>query len=108
VTIYAPGASPFVYRVFDPAGYVLRLTVTFNNATRAVHDALVEREPGCSYDVILTGVTNEGFPTVVTRSLEVPEGESLIPQTDLHSRGIFDVDDLFRLGITAASTVPAE
>jgi hypothetical protein len=103
VTIYAPGVSPYVYRAFDPAGYVLKVTFSFDNATRAIHDATVEREPGCSYDRLLTGVASDGSPTVLTRAWEIPEGQSLIPENDLHSRNIHDIDDLFFAGITAAS-----
>lgn len=108
MTIYAPGVSPYVYRAFDPAGFVLRVTFSFDNATRQIRTALAEREPGCVFDRLLTGVTSEGFPTVLTRSWDIPEGSSTIPENDLHSRGIFNIDDLFYAGVTAASAVPAE
>lgn len=106
--IYAPGASPYVYRVFDPAGYVLRVTFDFNNATREIRDATVEREPGCTYNRLLTGVSDDGLPTAITRSWDVPEGDSMIPANDLRSRGIYNIDDLFFAGLTAATAVPVE
>jgi hypothetical protein len=108
MTIYAPGVSPYVYRVFDTTGHVLRVTFHFDNATRAIRTATVEREPGCVYDRILTGVSAEGLPTVLTRSWDAPVGTTMIPKNDLNSRGIFNIDDLFALGLTAASAVPVE
>jgi hypothetical protein len=94
--------SPLTWRATDPSGRVISATVEFDNATREILDVSVHRDAYCAHDTVLTGVTDDGSPTAVTRRFTVGPGITHMTERDLTSRAIRSIDDLLHLRVTFA------
>lgn len=99
-----PLTSPYVWEALDYALQVIRITVTFNNATRAITGITVFRDPLCQYTKILIGTGADGTPDSTTRSVSVPAGTSVLSQGQLNAlagNGISTIENVLSLQITA-------
>lgn len=97
-----PLTSPYVYEAGDYQGKVIRITVTFDNATRAITGCTVHRDAGCVYNNIYVGLGGDGTPNSTTKSFKnIPTGDTVIPVSQLVNQGLTVIEDILALQITA-------
>lgn len=93
-TPWTPG--PFA----DYLGRAIRITVTFNNTTRAITNAVVSRDTGCLWTKIVFDVPGDG---VKSRRLNAPAdgaGPRTYTGTQIANQGYSDIDALMTVQIT--------
>lgn len=93
--------SPWIYEAQDNAGLALRITVAFNNSTRALTSATVHRDAGCVYARILIGTGADGTPDTTPRAFSVPVGDTTFNAGQLSGVGLNTIEDILALQITA-------
>lgn len=93
--------SPWIYEATDVEDRALRITVTFNNGSRALTSATVHRDAGCVYAHIYIGTGPDGLPDSTPRSLSVPEGDTSFNAGQLGAVGLDTIEDILALQITA-------
>lgn len=99
-----PVTSPWVQSFDDYVGKVIRITVTFDSATRAITGITTFKDPGCQYTKILIGLGADGSPDTTPRAVDVPDGTTVLTQQRLNqlaSRGLATIEDVLGLQITA-------
>jgi hypothetical protein len=97
----APIQSPYVQTFQDNFGKVVRLTVTFDNTTRALSGASVFRDAGCQWTHIYIGRGADGTPNTTTKAFTVPTGTTNLSSGQLGQRGLDVIEDILSLQITA-------
>jgi hypothetical protein len=99
-----PVTSPYVYDSGgDFQGNHITITVTFDDATRALIGAVVHRDAGCVYTKILIGLGGDGTPNTTTRVINVGNlvGDRSFTPTQMAAVGLNTIDDILALQITA-------
>lgn len=98
-----PITSPWSYVARDYVSKVLSITVTFNNATRALISATIHRDAGCMYRKIYIGIGADGTPDTATRTFNVGnlEGDQVFNAAQMSSRGLSVIEDVLAMQITA-------
>lgn len=97
-----PVQTPYVWDSgFDANGKGIRITLTFNNATRALSGATIVRDAGCLYRQILVGVGADGRPDSSTRAFNVPFGTTAVTQAQLNARNLTTIEDFLAFQLTA-------
>lgn len=99
-----PLLSPWVWQARDNEGDVIQITVTFDNAARAITGIISFRDASCVYTQILIGLGADGSPDTTDRVISVPSGtRSLTPAqlAALASKGLGTIEDVLALQITA-------
>ena len=92
--------SPWVWTAADFVGKTIRITVTFNDATRALVNAVVHRDPGCQYTKIVFDVPSSG----TSKRLAAPtdaQGDKTFTAAQLASQGLNTFEDTQAVQITA-------
>jgi hypothetical protein len=100
-----PLLSPWIWQALDNEGDAIRITVTFDNSTRAVTGITVFRDPNCTYRKILIGTGADGIPDDTDKTVTVPSGTTVLTQqqlTQLKNKGLAAIEDILALQITAA------
>lgn len=93
--------TPWTYQANDYLDRVLRISVAFNNATRALTGATVVRDPGCLYSRIYFGTGPDGKPDSTPRKVTVPVGTTNLTAGQLSSAGLDTIEGILALQITA-------
>jgi len=93
--------TPYIWEAADYQAKVIRITVTFDNATRILSGASVFRDAACVYTKILVGKGVDGQPDSTTKSFTVPAGTTSVTQAQMNSRGFTTIEDFLALQITA-------
>jgi hypothetical protein len=93
--------SPWVSRFADYAGNAITLTVAFNETTRAILTANVERDATCVYTKILLGIGPNGVPDDTATQFTIPAGPSSIGRGAFVAFGFDKIEDLQTVQITA-------
>lgn len=96
-----PPQSPFVYEAGDYQDHVIRITVTYDNATRALTGATVFRDAACVYTHIYIGVGADGTPNTSPHQFVVPAGITSITTGQLSAAGLTSANQVYTLQITA-------
>lgn len=96
-----PAQSPYEWEARDYQGAVIRITITFNNATRALAGASVFRDAACVYTKILIGRGADDSPDSSTQSIVVPAGTTAVSAAQMASRGFTTIEQFLALQITA-------
>ena len=96
-----PLTSPWVWTAADYAGAVIRITVNFNNSTKALQNSSVFRDAACLYHNIYIGTGADGSPNTTTKAFAVPAGTSTVTANQMSSKGLNTIDDVMALQITA-------
>jgi hypothetical protein len=96
-----PMTSPYVWEAGDYLTRVIRITVTFNNATRALTGATVFRDAACLYQKIYIGTGADGTPDNTDKVIVVPAGSASVTAQQLRQRGLDTIEDVLALQITA-------
>jgi hypothetical protein len=100
-----PLLSPWVWQALDNEGDAIRITVAFDNATRAITGITVFRDPACAYTKILIGLGTDGKPDSTDKAVSVPSGTTVLTQQQLNqlsNKGLSTIEDVLALQITAA------
>jgi hypothetical protein len=93
--------SPWVSRFADYQDNAIVLTVNFNNTTRAILNADVERDAGCVFSKLLFGVGPGGVPDATETQLTIAEGPGVIGRGQFVAFGFDKIEDLQTVQITA-------
>jgi hypothetical protein len=97
--------SPFVYDSgADANGKSVSITITFNNATRAITGGTLHRDPGCLYKHIYIGLGANGQPDSTTHTFNITSvnGDLSVTAGQLAAQGLNVIEDVTALGqITA-------
>lgn len=100
-----PLLSPWIWDARDNEGDILRITVSFDNTTRAITGITSFRDSGCLYAKILIGTSADGNPDDTDKIISVPAGTRNLTQNQLNvlaNRGLSTIEDILALQITAA------
>jgi hypothetical protein len=100
-----PLLSPYIWQALDNEGDAIRITVEFDNVTRAITGITVFRDPNCVYTKILIGTGADGIPDDTDKVITVPSGTTVLTQQQLRqlgNKGISTIEDFLALQITAA------
>lgn len=93
--------SPWTSRFADWQGSAIVLTVNFNETTRAILNAKVERDEACVYTKLLIGVGPNGSPDSTDTQLTIEAGPSSIGRGQFVEWGFDKIEDLQNTQITA-------
>lgn len=96
-----PVNSPWIWEVPDAASNVIRITVTFNNATRALISGTLFRDAACVYKKIYIGLGPDGTPNSSPRVFNVPAGTNTATAAQMSSVGLNTIEDILSHQITA-------
>jgi hypothetical protein len=96
-----PMSSPYVQNFQDNFGKFIRITVTFNNNTRAINGCTIVRDVGCQWRTIYIGIGPDGTPNTSPNAFTVPTGTTNVGAAALASRGLNTLEDVTALQITA-------
>lgn len=96
-----PITSPWTQQFRDNFGKVIRITLTFDNTTRALSGGTVFRDVGCQWAKIYIGTGTDGTPNSTGKVFAVPEGTTNITKNQLNQRGLNVIEDVLALQITA-------
>jgi hypothetical protein len=93
--------SPWETRFADYANKAITLTVNFNNNTRAILNANVQRDADCMYTKILFGVGLNGVPDGTETQFTILAGPSSIGRGQFVAFGFDKIEDLQSAQVTA-------
>lgn len=93
--------TPWTYQADDIDGRVLRVTVDFDNVTRALTGATIYRDAGCRYSRILFGLGADSKPDSTVRKFAVATGTTVITTAQLSSGGLTVIEDILAGQVTA-------
>jgi hypothetical protein len=93
--------SPYVWESPDYQGNRIRITVTFDNATRALTGGSVFRDAACVYRKIYIGVGVDGSPDSTTHKFTVPAGTTAVSAAQMAAVGFTTIEQFLALQITA-------
>lgn len=99
-----PIPNPWVWEDADFQGDVIRVTVSFNDTSRAVTGITAFRDPNCQYRRILIGTSADGNPDDTDKAIAVPAGTTVLTSQQLavlRNRGLATIEDIRALQITA-------
>jgi hypothetical protein len=96
--------SPWSSRFADYQDKAITLTVTFNNATRAITGGSITRDAGCMYTKVLVGLGGDGRPDSTDKVFNVGglEGTQSVGAAAFTSGGFTTVESIQALQITAS------
>ena len=104
MSVPGPLTSPIVWEALDYQSKVIRITVTFNESTRAITGITVFRDAACLYTKIYVGLGADGTPDSTARKVTVPSGTTALNSTQLSAlaaNGLATAEDFNNANITA-------
>lgn len=102
--VQTPATSPWVQPFEDYLGRVIRITVVFDVASRAITGITVFRDAACVFTKILIGVGADGIPDNTDKAINVPSGTTVSTAQQLAAlaaKGLSTIEDIQALQITA-------
>jgi hypothetical protein len=95
-----PYPSPWMAVFNDNTGLFIRITIPFDNTTKAILDGgVIHRDPGCRWTRIVWGVPSDG---AAKRSPAVPVGDTAFTAAQvLAFSGFSTINDILALQVTA-------
>ena len=100
-----PLLSPWIWEARDNEQEVIRITVTFNDATKVITGMTSFRDSGCAYTRLLIGSPADGIPDDTDKVITVPAGTRALTPAQLQAlatKGLNTITDILALQITAA------
>lgn len=97
--------SPYVWDARDNEGDIIRITVAYDNTTKAITGITSFRDVNCAYTRILIGSPADGIPDDTDKIVSVPSGTRNLTAAQLQAlatRGVSTITDFMQLQITAA------
>lgn len=101
--VSTPETSPYVQQFADYLNRVIRITVVFDNATRAISGGTVFRDANCLYTNVFVGVGPDGSPNTSPRTFAVPAGTTAVGANRFHQMSITTIEDFLLYQITAGT-----
>ena len=92
--------SPWTWEARDYVGLAIKITVNFDDATRALTSSVVHRDTGCQYTKIVFGVPS----SAQSKRLPAPadgQGDRTYTAAQMASQGLNTIEDVLNLQITA-------
>jgi hypothetical protein len=102
--MFTPGPTqqtPYIWEDGDYVGLVIRITVNFNNSTRALQNAVVHRDDGCQYHTI---VFDNPTDAVKAKRLAAPAdgaGDKTYTANQMKAQGLNTIEDVMAVQMTA-------
>jgi len=96
-----PQTSPWIWTANDYQDNVIRITVNFNETTRALQASSVFRDAACVYTKIYIGVGVDGTVASTPSVFTVPSGTTSLSSNQLKNAGFNTIEDILALQITA-------
>lgn len=96
-----PQTNPYTVEFPDYRGKLIRITVTFNETTRALTGATGYRDADCQYKRIYIGTGDDGTPDGALDVVPVPAGTSTVTANQLRRNSLRTIEDVLALQITA-------
>jgi hypothetical protein len=96
-----PIQTPWVQQFEDYVGAAIRITVDFDNTTRAITGGTAYRDASCLMTKILIGLGPDGTPDTTETQFTVPAGTTEIPGSAFSDLGLSTIEDVLALQITA-------
>jgi hypothetical protein len=99
-----PSVSPVMQEFGDYVGKYIRITVTFDNATRVLSGITVFRDAGCQFNKILIGLGEDGVPDHSSRTFTVPTGTTVLNPAQMNAvraNGMNTIEEFESFQITA-------
>lgn len=96
-----PLLSPWTVQFYDYLHREVRITVNFDNTTRALVNAVVHRDTGCVYTKIVFDVPSDG---VKSKRLTAPidgAGDRTYTAAQMSGQGLNTIEDCLAVQITA-------
>jgi len=93
--------SPWVWQSSDFKRKVIRITVSFDNTTKALTGASVFRDATCVYTKVYLGIGADNKVESSPRTFVVPAGTTNLSAAKLSSVGLNTIDEVLALQITA-------
>jgi hypothetical protein len=96
-----PFLSPWVCEFPDYLGRVVRITTNFNDATRAITNAVIHRDTGCRWTKV---VFDDPGDAVKAKRLAAPndgQGDRTYTGAQIAAQGLSTIDQAMALQITA-------
>jgi hypothetical protein len=98
-----PIQTPYQSRFGDYQNNAITVTVDFDNTTRQILGALIERDEGCVYSRVLVGLGPDDTPDTTPHQWSVPDGGSTAVTSDeLAGHGFTTIEQFMVPQITAA------
>ena len=92
--------SPWVWAAGDYVGLVIRITVVYDNATRALVSATLHRDTGCQYHVIVIGIPTSGTAKRITAPAD-GKADIVASAAAMATQSLNVIEDIWALQITA-------
>lgn len=92
--------SPYVVQDTDINGNSIRITITFNNTTRAITACSVFRDSACLWKRVMIGVGVDGAPDSSDKIFNIPSGTTAVSVATLANRGLSTIQNVLDLQIT--------
>jgi hypothetical protein len=97
--------SPWIWDAKDNEEDVIRITVAYDNTTKAITGITSFRSANCAYTRILIGRGADGTPDATDKVISVPSGTRTLTPAQLSAlaaKGLATINDVMALQITAA------
>lgn len=95
--------SPYVYEAKDYQDNAIRGAFNYDDATGTLLSLDAHRDADCVYTTIVIGVGPDNTVETSTQRYLVPVGDSTVTQAELNAEGLYHIDDVTDLQITAIS-----
>ena len=102
--MFTPGPTqqtPYIWEDEDYVGLVIRITVNFDNTTRALSNAVVHRDSGCQYHTIILDNPND---SVNAKRLAAPAdgaADKTYTANQMSKQGLHTIEDVMAIQMTA-------
>lgn len=93
--------SPWVWESPDYQSNVIRITVVFDNATRALLSATVFRDAACVYRKLYLGLGSDGAPDTTPHTIPIQAGTTTVTGPQMAAVGLHVIEDITALQVTA-------
>ena len=96
-----PLLSPWVWEAGDYVGLAIRITVSFNNTTRALQNAVVHRDDGCQYHTIVFDVPSDSAKAKRLAAPADGAADKTYTANQMGKQGLNTIEDVLAVQITA-------
>lgn len=93
--------SPWVVEFFDFGHREVKITVNFNDSTRALTNAVVHRDTGCKFTKIVLDDPNDGAKAKPLPAPADGAGDRTYTAAQMSAQGLNTIEQVLALQITA-------
>lgn len=96
-----PAPSPYVWDSGDFQNKIIKITITYDNATRVITGVTTFRDADCVFKKILVGLGGDGRPDSTGHVFTCPPGTHSVPLQQMTAQGFTTIEQFQALQITA-------